>query len=62
MEYTDGGDLGELLKRKETLTPLDAVYYCMGIAAGLSLIHQAGIVHRDLKPSNIFVEATGGAI
>ena len=26
MEYTDGGDLGELLKRKETLNPLDAVY------------------------------------
>ena len=60
MEYTDGGDLGELLKRKGTLTPLDAVYYCMGIAAGLSLIHQAGIVHRDLKPSNILLKQQGG--
>lgn len=60
MEYTDGGDLGELLKHKGTLTPLDAVYYCMGIAAGLSLIHQAGIVHRDLKPSNILLKQQGG--
>lgn len=60
MEYTDGGDLQELLKNRGTLPPLDAVYYCMGIAAGLSLIHQAGIVHRDLKPSNILLKQQGG--
>lgn len=59
MEYTDGGDLGELLKKRGTLLPLDAVYYCMGIAAGLSPIHQAGIVHRDLKPSNILLKRQG---
>ena len=60
MEYTDGGDLGELLKSRGTLPPLDAVYYCMGIAAGLSPIHHAGIVHRDLKPSNILLQLQGG--
>lgn len=60
MEYTDGGDLGELLKKRGTLLPLDAVYYCMGIAAGLSPIHHAGIVHRDLKPSNILLKRQGG--
>ena len=60
MEYTDGGDLGELLKKQGTLLPLDAVYYCMGIAAGLSPIHHAGIVHRDLKPSNILLKRQGG--
>ncbi len=60
MEYTDGGDLGQLLKSRGTLPPLDAVYYCMGIAAGLSPIHQAGIVHRDLKPSNILLQRQGG--
>ncbi|WP_215523661.1 serine/threonine-protein kinase [Varibaculum prostatecancerukia] len=59
MEYTDGGDLGELLKKRGTLLPLDAVYYCMGIAAGLSPIHHAGIVHRDLKPSNILLKRQG---
>lgn len=59
MEYTDSGDLGELLKKRGTLLPLDAVYYCMGIAAGLSPIHQAGIVHRDLKPSNILLKRQG---
>ena len=60
MEYTDGGDLGDLLKSCGTLLPLDAVYYCMGIAAGLSPIHQAGIVHRDLKPSNILLKRQEG--
>jgi len=60
MEYTDGGDLGELLKKRGTLLPLDAIYYCMGIAAGLSPIHHAGIVHRDLKPSNILLKRQGG--
>ncbi len=57
MEYVEGHDLEELLRRRrgsplvldEALAILDAI--CRGVQA----VHSAGAVHGDLKPANVLL-------
>jgi predicted Ser/Thr protein kinase len=60
MEYVDGLDLGQALKRGP-LRPVEALSALEDIAAALDHAHRAGIVHRDVKPSNVLVGASGRA-
>ena len=55
MEYLDGLDLGEYLRRFGKLGADDALKVLGAIAAALEALHQEGIVHRDLKPSNVIL-------
>jgi serine/threonine-protein kinase len=55
MEYLEGEDLGQRLRRTEVLAPQAAVRLCTQVARGLHRAHRLGIVHRDLKPGNIFL-------
>ncbi|MGI8981108.1 MAG: protein kinase domain-containing protein [Pirellulaceae bacterium] len=55
MEYVDGVDLSELLRR---VGPLDAADVCELVrqaAIGLQHAHQRGMVHRDIKPNNLML-------
>lgn len=56
-EYLAGGDLHQLLKKKENLTPDRIVKYALDIARGMSYLHNRTnpIIHRDLKPRNIIL-------
>lgn len=58
MEYLEGEDLRELLKR-EGAPGLDdiprCVHFALQMLRGLQVAHRAGIVHRDMKPANCFV-------
>jgi serine/threonine protein kinase len=59
MEYIQGMDLEELLRRYEQkgeLLPLEDVLLIGGaVAAALDYAHKKGAVHRDVKPSNILI-------
>jgi ABC-type transport system substrate-binding protein len=57
MEWVDGTDLRELLRRDGALEPERAVALVEDVAAGLDVAHAAGLVHRDVKPGNILVAA-----
>jgi serine/threonine protein kinase len=43
----------------EPLPPETALDLALGVARGLSAVHDAGLVHRDVKPSNILLRADG---
>lgn len=61
MEFLDGDDVGDLLKKNGPLHPGDAAEIIRQSAIGLSGTIEAGVVHRDVKPSNL-VMTSGGIV
>jgi serine/threonine protein kinase len=55
MEYIEGEDLGQRLKRTGVLSEAEALLYIRQIGDALTLIHSKGLLHRDLKPRNIMI-------
>ena len=55
MEYLEGEDLADRLKRERTLEPRQITQIAAQVLKSLSEAHSKGIVHRDLKPENIFL-------
>ena len=61
MEFIDGDDLSQLLKRIGRLPSDKAAEISRQICFGLNAIHDAGILHRDLKPANVIIDSKGKA-
>ncbi len=61
MEYIEGEELGQLLKKRGKLPPKEAAEIMLQVCYGLAAAHQAGVVHRDLKPQNIMIDHEGRA-
>ena len=59
MEYVDGTNLQDLVKKFGPLEIVRACHYIYGSAVGLQHAHEIGLVHRDIKPGNILIERTG---
>jgi uncharacterized protein (TIGR02145 family) len=59
MEYLNGEDLNEKIKRNGALTEKEVVTLFQQILAAFQYAHEKGIVHRDIKPSNIFILPDG---
>ena len=59
MQFVDGGDLSELVKKNGPLGVERAVGYVMQAARGLAFAHGAGVVHRDIKPANLLLDKKG---
>ncbi|MBL9090990.1 MAG: protein kinase, partial [Planctomycetaceae bacterium] len=59
MQFVDGGDLSDFVKKNGALPIEAAVGYVMQAAKGLAFAHAAGVVHRDIKPANLLLDKKG---
>ncbi len=56
MEYVEGDDLQQRLKRLGRLPFEQSIEIVCGVTAALASAFEKGIVHRDIKPSNIMID------
>ncbi|TVR16584.1 MAG: FHA domain-containing protein [Planctomycetota bacterium] len=56
LEYINGADLSQLLKRRRHLGEVEALRIIRHAADGINAAHQLQLVHRDIKPANIFLD------
>ena len=59
MEFVEGTDLSQLVKKSGALAVDKAVTCILQAARGLEYAHENGIVHRDIKPANLLVDGRG---
>lgn len=55
MEYLEGEELGQVLRRDGKLPPERTVRIISQMATALGHAHSFGVIHRDLKPDNVFL-------
>jgi serine/threonine protein kinase len=61
MDFVEGDDLGELIKREGIPNVQDSLRIFGQICEGMQHAHSKGIIHRDLKPSNIMLTDLDGS-
>lgn len=59
MEYLPGGDLMNVLIKKDILTEEEAKFYISELVLAIDSIHKMNYIHRDLKPDNILIARDG---
>jgi serine/threonine protein kinase len=59
MEYVDGTNLHDLIKKFGPLDILRACHYIYAAAVGLQHANEMGLIHRDIKPGNILIDRAG---
>ena len=59
MEYLPGGDLMNLLIKKDILTENEAKFYISELILAIESIHNLDCIHRDIKPDNILIDCNG---
>ncbi len=56
MEFVDGRDLQDIVKKDGPLELNLAANYLAQAAEGLDYAHSVGLIHRDVKPANLLVD------
>lgn len=62
LEYVPAITLGDLLKERGSLTPVEAARIGREMIAALRAAHAAGVLHRDVKPGNVLLSDTGRVV
>ncbi len=61
MDYVDGTNLLDLVKKFAPLDQGRAVSYIRQVSLALDNAFRAGIIHRDIKPGNVLIDRRGTA-
>lgn len=59
MEYVDGENLQQELRRSKTLPWERVVDLAIEVCSALKHAHDFGVIHRDLKPANLMINSEG---
>ena len=59
MEFLPGGDLMNLLIKKDIFTEEEARFYTAELILAIESIHKLDCIHRDIKPDNILIDKNG---
>lgn len=59
MEYIEGRNLKQLIKRRGALTLNEVIDVMLQLTDGISHAHESYIIHRDIKPQNILILDNG---
>jgi len=59
MEYVEGRNLKDLVKKRSKLTTSEVIDIMLQITDGMSVAHDSYIIHRDIKPQNIMILENG---
>ena len=62
MDFINGENLFQLVKRRGAIPEAEAVRCIRQIAEALVVVHEAGLVHRDAHPGNIMLRQNGKAV
>jgi serine/threonine protein kinase len=56
MDYYPGGTLGDLMQKRQQISPDRLVSILKDVATGLDAAHSKEIIHRDIKPANVLFD------
>ena len=59
MEYLPGGDLMNVLIKRDILPENEARFYLAESILAVESVHKLNYIHRDLKPDNILIDSNG---
>lgn len=59
MEYCNGGELFNLLRKVRRMNEEDAKFYFLETLSAIAHLHSQKILYRDLKPENIIIDSDG---
>ncbi|RHW52783.1 Stk1 family PASTA domain-containing Ser/Thr kinase [Lactobacillus bombicola] len=59
MEYVDGPDLKDYIRKNTPLDLHDVIRIMDQILSAMTLAHKHNVIHRDLKPQNILMDKRG---
>lgn len=59
MDYLSGGDLFDLMEKRNTLDEDTVRFYIAQAVLAISFLHEHDIIYRDLKPENLLIDMNG---